>query len=118
MGYQITLCDQDQELLKQCLLAIFDYKKQRLSRQRFRLFESWAESFARQLIDNQFTVNDPTKNSFTWFIDQINHSGDLANSDLAQVAREICRAASRNPKEYRDLCQIKHFQELFKDNHA
>jgi hypothetical protein len=98
---------------------VIDYKYQNLSNQRFKIFESWAETFALQLVSNEFTVNDPHKNTFTWFIDQINHSGPVAQSKMAVQVKEICQAASKNSQEYSKLCQVKLHQSLFKEqNHV
>lgn len=115
MTWQIRLIDADRELLKTCLLSVIDYKYQTLTKQRFRIFEDWAASFASQLVNNEFTVNDPTKNSFTWLIDQIEHCGDFQSSDLAKVSKEICLAACKNNQEYRKLCNIRNYQDLFKE---
>ena len=119
MTWQVILTKKDQQLISECLLSVIDYKYQNLSKQRFKLFKNWAETFAEQLVSNEFTVNDPYKNTFTWFIDQINHCGPVAQSEIAVLVKEICKAASKNSQEYNKLCQAKLYQSLFKEqNHV
>jgi len=50
-------------------------------------------------------------NFFGWLIDQIMHSGKLADTELAQLAIDICQACGRN--SYGDYCRITIMNTLF-----
>jgi hypothetical protein len=50
-------------------------------------------------------------NLFGWYIDQVYHSGKLAETELAQLAIDICEACGRNT--YGEFCRITIMSTLF-----
>lgn len=125
MGIKIR--DKDLETLIDICDQVLYYKRVALTRRALDEFEqTWLPKLIKQMSENDFTWNDPTKNTAVWLIDQICHSHRLvpgckprdgvclADTELGQRAIEILRAMSRGQGNYNSWVKDQLHRELFR----
>lgn len=99
MPHTIKLTRSDQMLLLNLLADSFDYKvnKKLKSQESIQQMSEYYISAAEKIRDNYIEVRHPKNNFFTWFADNLSHSGrEIWMSAECQQAMEICQAASKN----------------------
>lgn len=108
----MTLTDQDRFIIAAALQVVVLHKRENLSARSWAEFsEVWLPKAIDQLEQNDFVVNHPKRNFFTWFEDQILHvdipidfmegfTQAFAETEIGQKAIEICDQARLGQKHY------------------
>lgn len=113
MPQQVSLSESDRDCLIDVTQLIVDWKWRALSEPNWQRFEQqYLPKLIEQLNDNLFTINNTKNSTFTWLIDQIEHSclysegiplkycPPLKSSKIAKRAIDICKAATLGPLQY------------------
>ncbi len=122
----ITVNLVDLEKIIEISQRVIDWKQQQLSTRAWNEFRThWLPELVKQIHSNEFTWNDPNKNTAVWLIDQICHCRELvpgveaehcrplADTALGEEVLAILRAMSRGQKSYDHFCQGRQFNNLF-----
>ena len=115
MSHTVNLTKTHKKILLTCLdeSHTIKYNKLRNPESRDKMTQLY-NSVGAKLLEPVVCGRIGTKvsdNVFGWYIDQINHSGNLAESEFGKYAIEICRAAGTN--QYDKFCSITIISKLF-----
>lgn len=108
----MTLTEKDRYLVAAALQVVVLHKRENLGLRSWTEFsEVWLPKALDQLEQNDFVVNHPKRNFFTWFQDQIGHvdipidfmegfTQPFSETEIGQQVLEICDKARLGQRHY------------------
>jgi len=115
MTHTVNLTSAHKRILLECLLESHTIKENKLRnpdslKQMTELYNAVGTKLLEPVVCGK-TGTKVSDNVFGWYIDQINHSGKLPDTEFGKLAIEICRAAGMN--NYQKFCSMTIISKLF-----
>lgn len=116
MAHSVTLTKNHKRILLEVLALSQEAKLKKLRNpDSIHKMNEEYEKAGMRILQHEIECGRPgTKSSdnfFGWYMDQIYHSGKLSETELAQMAIDICEACGRN--SYDSYCRITIMNTLF-----